>query len=186
MDLQESSHRYEFATEDAEEIRALFADLKKGVDAFEWMLGTMAGEALTHHFELSYLLRNIKGAIANSAGCLPTAACTLREMHNLLCQGPLLDLTGSVTTAVTFVKLSGEEGHFVRVVLEGLSDAERRLIKFMERPHGASREGTPLPQQRKKTRLKKHAALAEPKPRSSRAKAKEAQSLQSPTIGKAA
>lgn len=139
MTLPESSRRYEFTDADAKDIGALFADLKRGVEALEWMLGTNAGETLTHHFELCYLLRNIKAAITNSAGRLPCAACTLTqsEMYKLLCEGPLLDLTGGVTTAVTFVKLLGEEGKSVRVVLEGLSESERRLFKFMERPHEA-------------------------------------------------
>ena len=189
MDSKDSSQRYEFTVQDAKDISALFADLQKGVDAFEWMLSTKAGEALTHHFELSYLLRNIKSAIASSAGRLPSAACVLdqKEMYNLLCDGPLLDLTGGITTAVTFVKLSGEEGKFVRVVLEGLSNSERRLIKFMERPHEAQRDrdsdGTE-PENSARTRLKKRSRDNGSKPRSARAHAKEPQDLNKSRVGK--
>jgi hypothetical protein len=168
MTLADSSRRYEFTDEDAKDIGSLFADLKRGVEALEWMLSTNAGETLTHHFELCYLLRKIKAAITNSAGCLPSAACTLSqsEMYKLLCEGPLLDLTGGVTTAVTFVKLLGEEGKSVRVVLEGLSEAERRLIKFMERPYEAHDAEPAAADAAGKARSKKQPSAAkEAKPR---------------------
>ncbi len=99
MNLPESSRCYEFTNEDATDIGALFGDLKRGVEALEWMLSTNAGETLTHHFELCYLLRNIKAAVTSSAGRpLPGAACSLTksEMYKLLCEGPLLDLTAGV------------------------------------------------------------------------------------------
>jgi len=175
MDVIEGAQRYEFTAQDAQDIAALFADLKKGVDAFEWMLNTAAGEALTHHFELNYLFRNIKAAIESSAGRLPRAACILgqSEMFNLLCEGPLLALTGGITTAVTFVKLSGEEGKSVRVVLEGLSESERRLIKFMEKSHGAheGNSGGAEAEKGAKTRSKKLSRSNGSKPRSAHAKA---------------
>ncbi len=169
MTLADSSRRYEFTDEDAKDIGALFADLKRGVEALEWMLSTNAGETLTHHFELCYLLRNIKGAVTSSAGRLPSATCTLTQsdMYKLLCEGPLLDLTAGVTTAVTFVKLLGEEGKSVRVVLEGLSESERRLFKFMERPHEAH-DAAPVAGDvaaSAKTRTKKQPSAKEAKPR---------------------
>lgn len=141
MNSKEGSQSYEFTVQDAKDIGALFADLKKGVEAFEWMLSTTAGEALTYHFELSYLLRTIKAAIASSAGRLPSAACILnqQEMYNLLCEGPLLDLTGGVTTAVTFVKLAGEEGKFVRVAIEGLSESETTYQIYGKTARSATR-----------------------------------------------
>jgi hypothetical protein len=170
MTLADNSRRYEFADEDAKDIGGLFADLKRGVEALEWMLSTNAGETLTHHFELCYLLRNIKAAVTSSAGRLPSAACSLSqsEMYKLLCEGPLLDLTGGVTTAVTFVKLLGEEGKSVRVVLEGLSEAERRLIKFMERPHEAHNAVSVAGEASgaaKAPRIKKQPGAKEAKPR---------------------
>jgi hypothetical protein len=190
MDLKEGSRRYEFTAQDADEIAALFADLKKGVDAFEWMLSTTAGETLTHHFELAYLLRNIKMAIDSSAGRLPRAACVLSqgEMYSLLCEGPLLALTGGITTAVTFVKLSGQEGMFVRVVMEGLSESERRLVKFMERPHeervqdpdGAKAEHTGKP------RTKKRASANGTKPPLAHVAATALKSVKKAPSGKAA
>jgi hypothetical protein len=190
MDLKEAPQRYEFTAQDAEEIAALFADLAKGVDAFEWMLNTSAGETLTHHFELSYLFRNIKAAVESCEGRLPHAACVISqgEMYNLFCEGPLLALTGGITTAVTFVKLSGEEGKFVRVVLEGLSESERRLIKFMERSHEARIEdsGGVDAAQAVKPRVRKRSSANGTKPPSAQASAKAAKGLKKATIGRAA